>query len=117
MNTKNTSKSLRVPSRRSMTPEKYKALSPEMKRAYSKKANAENKAFDAKIDKSNLEDYIKFAKGLAKLAENARFLEWEIVSNYLEREQKYLVDRKEYDADFARKYPKLAKQLKTIEGR
>ena len=99
MITKNTTprKSMRVPSRRSMTPAKYKALSPEMKRAYTKKANAENAAFDAKIEKRNLEDYKQFAEGLAKLAANARFLEGEIIRSYLEREGKYLVSREFFE--------------------
>lgn len=82
---------IRVPSTRTMTPEKYKALSPEVKRLYSKKARAANKAFDAMINKRNAANHEKLARSLPGIIAQDLSVEWEIVHNFLRRTNQLLV--------------------------
>ena len=90
--TAQTTSKIRVPSRKSMTPAKYKKLPPEMKRLYNQKARAENKAFDAMILKSRTAANEKTANALVDIvAQNPR-LEHEIVHNWLTRHNYRVVD-------------------------
>jgi TRAP-type C4-dicarboxylate transport system substrate-binding protein len=81
-----------------MTPAKFKALSKEDQRAYKQKANAWMKAQDAKIDQRNAKNHKTLAFGLAQLVQLDPAIEWEIVFNYLSRNNKVLIDRTEQPA-------------------
>jgi hypothetical protein len=65
MSTKNTT--TRVPSRKSMTPEKYAKLPPPMRRAYDEKANAELQAIDDRIEKKRAKQARQSAEDLIEL--------------------------------------------------
>ena len=114
MSTKINSK--KVPSRKDMTPEKYKALSPAMKRAYDKKCKAEFKAWDERVIATRMKEHEQLALSLIEIVAKDRYIESMIIKNFLDRTNQCLMDRDEADRDFARKYPKLAKQLKSIQG-
>ena len=83
----------RIPSVCQMTPEKYEALSPEMKRAYLKKGEARAKALEEKGAKRIVALNQSFCDSLVLLVATNPRLEWEIVHNYCGRNKKMLVER------------------------
>jgi hypothetical protein len=78
---------------RRMTPDKYKAMSKADQRAYDRKARAWMAKLDASIDRRNAENHKKLALGIAELVQLDPAVEWEIVHNYLQLEEKYLVSK------------------------
>src|SRR5262245_33723539 len=78
---------------RRMTPDKFKTLSTPEQIAYYKKADAWMAQFDAEIETHNAAEHKQLVMGIAQLIAQDRSVEWEIIHNYLRREQKYLVDR------------------------
>ena len=72
-----------------------------------------------KPDKTDIEimqsDQQSYNMLIDAIVQNKR-LHWRIVARWLDMHSKYLVDREETDREFARKYPKLAKKLQSIEG-
>jgi len=69
------------------------------------RATARAKAQDERITKANIKNNEALAFGIAELVAKNPHIEWEIVSNYLDRKSKYLVDREETDRAFYAKYP------------
>lgn len=98
------------PFMRSMTPDKYKAMSKEDRRAYDQKANTFLKNLDARIDRRNAENHKTLAFGLAQLVQLDPAVETEIVHNYLKREGKIMVDK-----EFANTHPAFVDALASFE--
>lgn len=95
---------------RRMTPEKYKAMSKDARRAYDRKVKAHTDAMEANIDQRNAEANKNLAFGIAKLiADNPR-IEWEIVSTYLERTGQVLVN-----GDFCDQNPRFVQAVADFE--
>ena len=95
---------------RSMTPEKFKALSKEEQRAYNQKANAVLKKLDTRIDQRNAENHKTLAFGIAQLVQLDPAVEWEIVRNCLKREGKVIVDQ-----EFTDTHPAFVDALASFE--
>lgn len=94
-----------------MTPEKYKAMSPKQRRAFDAKVEKETKAFNEEMDRQKVESFEKVALGLVELIAQSRYLESEIVHNYLERTSQVTMPRAEADRQLVRSYPKIARKL------
>jgi hypothetical protein len=85
------SRAQRVPSRKSMTPARYKALSPLMRRAYDQKAKIEMDEFDRKMLARQAANNKRIVDALVESVAMAPHIEWEVVSNYLSRTGQLLI--------------------------
>jgi len=96
---------------RTMTPEKFKAMSKEAQRAYRQKSNEWFAKLDAKIDQANAENHKKLAYGIAELIYQNPLIEWEIVQSYLVRTDQLLISQ-----DFYNNHPEVARALAAYQA-
>ena len=97
---------------RKMTPAKFKAMSKDDQRAYRQKAEAWLDKMDAGIEQRNAKNHKNLAFGVAKLIADNRSVEWDIVSTYLEREDKVAIPN-----GFFHENPRIAEALASYELR
>jgi len=94
------------------TPTNTKSKTSKPTAAQIAKYKARSKRIDALIAKRNIKNNKSLAMGLVPLIAQNTDIEWEIVSNYLQRNGKCLTDREKSDRRFYAEYPQFAPKKK-----